>query len=338
MHTGDLALLGAVYGVLRGISDYVQRAVSHKTGLVTSLPATNIYYAFPVVTRLNVLGVNVFRRTADVAAALQRPAGEAALQRRRQSALTAAINRRLTSSDGTYVDGLLADGTPTASASQTANACAVFYEVVPDENLGTVARYVSGLGMQAPPQTAAEVLGTMAQAGLYDDLVARLTDATTDGWANILSRGATFTWEVWNPSDVIGDSMSHGWGSNVLVQIQRALLGVRPTGPGFATFEVSPPTSGLAQARGTVPTPRGAISVAWCRAAPGGGPPNSVAVTVPPNSVAAVSVPGAAASDITEGGRPLDRVEGVRFAGSSGGMAHLELGAGTYSLQGASSS
>ena len=97
----------------------------------------------------------------------------------------------------------------------------------------------------------------MALAGLYDDLVHRLVDATTDGWANILARGATFTWEVWDPSDIVGDSMSHGWGSTMVPEIQRWLLGVRPTAPGFATFEVVPPPSGLDWALGTVPTPRG---------------------------------------------------------------------------------
>jgi alpha-L-rhamnosidase len=331
MHTGDSALLDEVYGVLRRISDYVQRAVSPRTGLVTSLPATNVYYSFPVVTRLNVLGANAFRRAAGVAEALNRPAGEVALQRRRQSALTAAVNRHLTRSDGTYVDGRMADGTPTQEASQTANACAAFYEVVPAAHLAGVARYVSSLGMQAPVQTAAEVLGTLAQAGLYDDLVARLTDSTSDGWANILARGATFTWEVWNPSDVIGDSMSHGWGSNVLVQIQRSLLGVRPTGPGFATFEVSPPTGGLAAARGSVPTPRGAISVAWSRP-PASHPPFSVEVTVPPNSTAQVRVPGRTVRAITEGGRAIDRASGIRLLGMAGGVARLELGAGSYRI------
>ena len=56
-------------------------------------------------------------------------------QRHRQAVLTTAINRRLTRSDGTYVDGLMGDGTPTPSASQTANACAAFYGVVPAHRL-----------------------------------------------------------------------------------------------------------------------------------------------------------------------------------------------------------
>ncbi len=337
MHTGDRALLGAVYGVLRRISDYVERAVSHTTGLVTALPATNVYYSFPVVTRLNCLGANVFRRAADVAEVLQRPTGEVEGQRRRLATLTAAVNRHLTRSDGTYVDGLLPDGTPTPGASQTANACAVAYGIVPARNLSAVAGYVNSLGMQTPPQTAAEVLRTMALGGLYGDLVARLTDATTDGWANILARGATFTWEVWNPSDAVGDSMSHGWGSNLLVEIQRSLLGVRPTGPGFSAFEVSPPPGGLAWASGSVPTPRGPISVAWSRSA-AGNPPFTLEVSVPPNSLATVTVPARHSGDLTEGGRPLDRRPGVRVAGATDGSARLELGAGDYSIHSASPS
>ncbi len=166
-------------------------------------------------------------------------------------------------------------------------------------------------------------------AGRYDDLVTRLTDATTDGWANILGRGATFTWEVWNPSDAAGDSMSHGWGSNVLVQIQRSLLGVRPTGPGYATFEVSPPAGGLAGASGSLPTPRGGISVAW--SAPTA--PDPAILTrgdgAPEQRRRRVRA-GGGGRTITEGGRPISRAPGVRLVGVTGGVAHLELGAGTY--------
>lgn len=44
------------------VSQCIEQAINPSTGLVTSLPATNISYSFPVVTRLSVLGANVFRR------------------------------------------------------------------------------------------------------------------------------------------------------------------------------------------------------------------------------------------------------------------------------------
>jgi alpha-L-rhamnosidase len=334
LHSGDRALVEEVYPTVRRISDYVQRAVAAGTRLVTSLPATNVYYDYPVVTRLNVLGANVFRRTAALGVVLDRPAQEVAVQRRRQATLTAAVNARLTRTDGTYVDGLMADGTPTPTASQTANACAAAYGVVPVGAVGSVGRYVSSLGMQATPQNAGEVLRAMALAGLYPDLVARLVDATTDGWANILSRGATFTWEVWNPSDIIGDSMSHGWGSTMVPEIQRSLLGVRPTGPGFVTFDVAPPTAGLDWALGTVPTPCGTISVAWRQATPAE-PRFSVDVTVPANSTATLTVASNGLAGITESGQPIHRVKGVRLLGLNGGTARLQLGSGTFAIRSA---
>jgi alpha-L-rhamnosidase len=263
LHNGDRSLLETVYPAVHGVAQYVERSVVPSTGLVTNLPSTSIYYSFPTVTRLNVLGVNVFRRAAEIATVLHRPASEVAQLQSWQQALTTATNTKLTRPDGVYVDGLNADGSQVTTASQDTNASAVVYGVAPSAHVAAVAKYVAGLGMQAPPRTAAEVIEALALAGRDTDLERILTDANINGWANILKRGATYTWEVWQPSDIIGDSMSHGWGANVLVEIQEALLGVRPTAPGFATFTVDPPTAGLARASGTVPTPYGLIKVRW---------------------------------------------------------------------------
>ena len=334
MHTGDQALLRMVYPVLQRIADYVQRAVEPSTGLVTSLPATNNYYPYPVATRLNVLGANVFRRTAQVAEAVHRPGREVDLQRHRQSALASAVNHHLVRSDGTYVDGLMAGGEPTVTASQTSSACAAAYGIVPASRLAAVAAYVRDLGMQTPPQNAGEVLATLAAAGLHADMVQRLVDASSDGWANILARGATFTWEVWDPSDIVGDSMSHGWGSTMVPEIQRSLLGVRPTSPGFATFDVVPALAGLDWALGTVPTTRGTVSVAWRRPT-AADPRVSVDMHVPANSTATLTVPARDRAGLSESGAPIDRARGVRVLRVDGGTARIEMGAGTYRLRSA---
>ena len=148
--TGDRSLLEAVYPTIANLSDYVQSAVAPSTGLVTSLPATNIYYAFPVVTRLNVLGADVFRRAGDIAAALGQPAADIARQRDRQAALTSAINTRLTRPDGIYVDGIFANGKQTRQASQEANTAAVAYQVVPANLAAPVAAYIAARGMTNP--------------------------------------------------------------------------------------------------------------------------------------------------------------------------------------------
>jgi hypothetical protein len=55
-------------------------------------------------------------------------------------------------------------------------------------------------------------------------VVERLTNSETDGWANILPRGGTFTWEQWNPEG--SESYSHPWGAQAAVDVLETLLGI----------------------------------------------------------------------------------------------------------------
>ena len=330
--TGDRSLLAAVYPVVDRLADYVHHSVDRSTGLVTSLPATNIYYSFPVVTRLNVLGVNVFRRAGDVAAILGRPDSEIARHRRRQAALTRSIDARLVGPDGLLVDGLDSTGAQVAQSSQDTNACAVAYGVVPDDRVPSVAAYVASLGMQAPPRTATEVLEALGRAGLDSPMVEILTDASIDGWARILANGGTFTWEVWEPQDSNGDSMSHGWGSTVLVAIQRWLLGLRVGMPGWASFDVAPPPAALQWARGTLPTPRGTVELSWRRPSAGSNV-FSLDLNVPPNSTATVHLPATNGSAIRESNSAITSASGVRMTEFGGGRAVLDVGSGSYHFQ-----
>ena len=333
LYTGDRLLLGEVYPVLVKLSEYVNRAVDPSTGLVTRLQTSETSYPYPVATRVNILGANVFRRTADAALALGRPSSEVARQRGRQAVLSSAINKHLTRSDGVYVDGLVGRSRATR-ASQEVNACAVVYGVAPARSFQAVVGHVAGLGMQAEPQNAAEVIRCLAMAGDYTTLLARLTDPSTNGWANILAQGGTFTWEVWQPSDANGDSMSHGWGSNVLVEIQQWLLGVRPTGPGFKTFAVSPPSGGLLTAKGSVSTPRGDVVVRWQRTGPDA-PATSLDLVVPANASATVLLSGIDKGSVTEGGVPVGDVPGVTVTRSTASAPVLQVGSGSYSFAGA---
>ncbi|HLX87832.1 MAG TPA: alpha-L-rhamnosidase C-terminal domain-containing protein, partial [Acidimicrobiales bacterium] len=213
-----------------------------------------------------------------------------------------------------------------------ANAGALVYGVVPKARRGAVAAHVASFGLVAPPRTATEVLTALGENGRMDDVLRILSDRTNPGWANILAQGGTFTWEVWRPSDADGDSMSHGWGANVLVAIQRLLLGVRPAGPGFQTMEIVPALGVLDTVAGTVPTPRGPVSVSW---SPTSGQPGAVdlALTVPPNARASVRLSTPAAAVLTESGSPIGRTGEVRIAARSDTEATIDIGAGTYQFR-----
>jgi alpha-L-rhamnosidase len=119
--------------------------------------------------------------------------------------------------------------------------------------------------MAMGPMTADVLLRALHAAGRDDSLVKAITDPNQPGWAQILARGATFTWESWNARDVPGDSESHGWGSTVLPVLQSDVLGVHVVAPGAARIEVAVPDVAPFAVAGVVPTERGPVRVAWQR-------------------------------------------------------------------------
>ena len=107
------------------------------------------------------------------------------------------------------------------------------------------------------------------------------------------------------------------------------MLGVIPTAPGYASFDVTVPLHALSYAAGRVPTPYGAIDVACSRPAVATRP-FKVNVTVPANTKARVSIPAADLDNVRESGMALSRREGVASASIDGDYAVVEVGTGSY--------
>jgi alpha-L-rhamnosidase len=247
----------------------------------------------------------------------------------RATQLTAAINATLRRPDGTYIDGVNTNGAQSAHASQEANALALAYGVVPASELTAVGHYVTSLGIDVGPNHGLELLRGLAAAGMPDAMVHLLTDASIPGWAHIVAAGGTFTWEVWRPSDLIGDSLSHGWGSSALVAMQETLLGVtlgQPDGDGRVRAVVAPPSAGLNRARGSVPTIAGPLHLAWQRRSKG----MIIDLTVPANAMATVRVPASDAAAVHEGGAAATAAPGVTVLSAAAGVVMLSVGSGTY--------
>jgi alpha-L-rhamnosidase len=338
LNTGDVDTVASLHPTLLHISDYLQGVMDPATGLITGFnigsdgdPVYGYDLSVTADTTINVMGVNAFRRIGQVAA-LVGDADQAAVQSSRGGALAAAVNARLVRPDGVYVDGLRPDGSHSPHASQQVNADALAYGVVPPARVGAVGAYVAGLGISVSPDHGLELLRALHASGRDDRVVDLLTDARIPGWAHILAAGGTFTWEVWTPSDLIGDSMSHGWGSCALVAMQEVLLGVTPLTPDGAgattLLDVHAPAGRLSVA-GRVPTVSGAATVRWHRQRSA----VELALTVPPNAAARVHLPAARTQDVTEGGRPLGRAPGVTVQGVRPGDVTVEVVSGTYAFR-----
>jgi alpha-L-rhamnosidase len=329
LSTGDLDTAVLLYPSTLRVSDWLWSTRQAGNGLLYGLADTsngdpNYGYDLGVAadTASNVLGVNAFNRVAQLADLAGDTAG-AAVQRQRSAQLAAAVNAALARADGIYVDGVDASGAQSAHASQQANAQALAYGVVPSANVARVAAYVASLGLSVEPNHGLELMRALAAADMPAEMVHSLTEASVPGWAHVLAAGGTFTWEMWQPSDLIGDSMSHGWGSSALVAMQETLLGVslmEPGAGGTARVLVRPPRAGLARVAGPV-------AAQWDRAHGGR---LSVALSVPVNAAAHVVMPARSAADVREGGVPVGSARGVAVVSESGGSVVLAVGGGTY--------
>jgi alpha-L-rhamnosidase len=160
-------------------------------------------------------------------------------------------------------------------------------------------------------------------------MVRLLTDTTMPGWAHIVASGGTFTWETWAPSDLIGDSMSHGWGSSALVAMGESLLGLSllpPTTDGGVRISITPPLSGLTRATGSMPTAAGPVTVSWTHK-----PATfTLALSIPANAAANIALPAASRSAVRESGSAIGPASGVTYGTYADGMAFLAVGSGTY--------
>ncbi|HLN17862.1 MAG TPA: family 78 glycoside hydrolase catalytic domain [Acidimicrobiales bacterium] len=334
-NTGDLDTVTALHPTLINLAGYLAGSTDPATGLITGLtvgsngdPVYGYDQNVTVDTTVNVLGVNAYRRVAQVAALVGDIAGQASATSK-ADALLAAVNGQLVRTDGIYVDGRHADGSLSPHASQLANALALALEVAPPANVAPVGAYVASLGIDVSPQYGLLLLRGLHAAGLDHDLVATLTNRRIPGWAHIVAVGGTFTWETWVPNDVIGDSMSHGWGSSALVAMQEVLLGASlgdpPTEGGGALLVLTPPPSGLA-ASGTVPTVSGPAAVAWRRSSGH----LELTLGLPANAGARVQLPTSRPAAATEGGVPIGRAPGVTVLSSTNTGVTVLLGSGAY--------
>ncbi|MFZ4779488.1 MAG: alpha-L-rhamnosidase C-terminal domain-containing protein, partial [Terrimicrobiaceae bacterium] len=115
------------------------------------------------------------------------------------------------------------------------------------------------------------VLLGMAKTGNKEEALTTVRDL----WGGMIDYGATTFLEAyrpsWNPflnqNDPVPNgttgwtSLAHAWGGGVCKWLTEEVLGIKPTSPGFKTYQVRPFLGGtLTSVRGTVPTILGPIS------------------------------------------------------------------------------
>lgn len=96
----------------------------------------------------------------------------------------------------------------------------------------------------------------LEQTGLYS-----YTDRCWEVWRQMVRSHMTTVAE----SDSNPRSDCHAWGALILYELPSAILGVRPSAPGYEEIAVEPVPGYLTWAKGEVITPKGIVSVEWER-------------------------------------------------------------------------
>lgn len=103
-------------------------------------------------------------------------------------------------------------------------------------------------------------LDALCQAGEHAEVLRRISEY----WGGMIDGGATSIWEEYSPDepmesqygmygDKFGKSLCHAWGASPIYLLGRWFIGVEPTSPGYATFDVRPEAAGLDWFEGNVP-------------------------------------------------------------------------------------
>lgn len=130
----------------------------------------------------------------------------------------------------------------------------------------------------------------------------------------------TTLYEGWKEGGYGGGSTNHAWSGGMLTDICEQIVGLRPTSPGWQTFELAPSLL-IDKVDITVPTVRGNIVVAYDGNGRNDGSTFSLSLTVPAGTVAHVRL-------------PCDGDKTIRINGK--GVAHDKLrtlGKGTYRIE-----
>jgi alpha-L-rhamnosidase len=300
METGDLAWLATHYEALK--SKLLDERVG-PDGLVLSNPQQVSHddivdwparerdgYVFTSVnTVVNAFHLRALERMSELALALGRKDEAADFAQRRRTALAAFQQKLFDPATGLYRDGIGTDHT-----SQHASLFPLAFDLVPALDRPHLARWVAQRGMAGSPYAAQYLLEGLFENG-EEAAALDLIEAPGDrSWRHMVESGATITWEAWDQRYKPNQDWNHAWGAAPANLLPRFVLGVRPLTPGWGTALVQPHPGALTSAEGKVPTPRGAIAVAWKRAAT-----FSIAIALPPGMTAKVELPA------IEGGRSV---------------------------------
>ena len=268
-YSGNLDFVRSIYPRMKQLlSVYIQRI--DDTGLIVTEWNDMMDWA-PVdipagtyATNINAETYRVLCDMADIAAALGIPHDEEAyrdIAARLKKAVTSQLwseERKAFADCRRKTEGL------SIHFSRHANVMAYICDCVNVNQKEQIEEYLS-FGFPADftemgsPFAAFFYLEALSKSGNID----AISQFIIDKWTPMLKSGSKTCYETfpgWE-KDVNTRSYCHAWSAAPAYCMVNDILGLRPAAPGFSKLEISPCIGELEWAKGTIPTPKGAVRV-----------------------------------------------------------------------------
>jgi alpha-L-rhamnosidase len=160
----------------------------------------------------------------------------------------------LDSKSGYYVDGEFSE-----HSSLHANMMALVFDLVPEENKGTVLGFIKSRGMACSVYGAQYLLEGLYRAGEGGYALDLMTATHDRSWWNMIRAGSTITLEAWDLKYKPNSDWNHAWGAAPANIIPGYMWGIVPVSPGFARAKIRPQMGDLTYSKISMPTIRGSI-------------------------------------------------------------------------------
>ncbi|WP_197528381.1 alpha-L-rhamnosidase-related protein [Aeoliella mucimassa] len=261
------------------------------------------YEMLPVNTVVNAFHFATLERMARIAEVLSLP-DDSKQFADKAAAFKEMFNRKLWDARRRcYLDG---EGSEHASLH--ANLFPLAFEVVPEEQVASVARLLDRRGMRCSVYAAQYLLEGLYLHGESEQALNLLRSEDKRSWFNMIRVGSTITLEAWDQQYKPNLDWNHAWGAAPANLIPRYLVGVRPGEAGFKKVIIQPQPGSLEKFEAKVPTIRGPVQVEFQRTAQG----YTLNVSVPGNSTADIGLPeiaGQQVDSITLNGKKVQGTE-----------------------------
>ncbi|WP_117882810.1 alpha-L-rhamnosidase-related protein [Aureibaculum luteum] len=155
--------------------------------------------------------------------------------------------------------GFYKDGEDTEHASLHSNMMALAFNIVPKENISSVAEFIKTRGMACSVYGSQYLLDALYNANESDYALRLLTSTENRSWYNMIRIGSTITLEAWDMKYKPNADWNHAWGATPANIIPRGLWGIQPKTPGFKIATIKPQLGNLAHSKIKVPTIHGSI-------------------------------------------------------------------------------